>query len=306
MTKVAIIILNWKQPKLTIDTVNSVLKISQKNLDYHIYLLDNNSQDDSIDSFEINFSKNKKISIFNTGANLGYTGNNWGIRKAIKTDNYDYILLLNNDVIVDKDFLYELIKKAKSVKIPSLVGPKIYFAPHYEYHKDRYKENEIGSVIWFAGGKIDWNNIYGSNIGVDEVDKGQFDNHNIPIDFITGCCLLIDIRIINTIGMLDKRYFMYLEDMDYSQRAKLSGFKLLFASKSKIWHVNSGSSASGSKLHDYFITRNRLMFGFKYASFRTKFALLRESIKLLIIGRKYVKKGIIDYYTKNLGKGSWL
>jgi len=306
MTKIAIIILNWKQPKLTIDTVNSVLKINQKNIDFHIYLLDNNSQDTSIDDFENSFSINKKISILNTGSNLGYTGNNWGIRKAINSDNYDYILLLNNDVIVDKDFLYELIKKAKSIKIPALVGPKIYFAPHYEYHKDRYKDNEIGNVIWFAGGKIDWNNIYGSNIGVDEVDKGQYDNHDIPIDFLTGCCLLIDTKIINTIGMLDKRYFMYLEDMDYSQRVKLSGFKLLFASKSKIWHVNSGSSGSGSKLHDYFISRNRLMFGFKYATFRTKFALFRESIKLLIIGRKYVKKGIIDYFTKNLGKGSWL
>ena len=162
MTKVAIIILNWKQPKLTIDTINSVLKINQKNIDFRIYLLDNNSQDESIDSFEKNFSKNKKISILNTGANLGYTGNNWGIRKALKTDNYDYFLLLNNDVIVDKDFLYELIKKAKSTKIPSLLGPKIYFAPGYEYHKDRYKKNEIGNVIWFSGGKIDWNNIYGS------------------------------------------------------------------------------------------------------------------------------------------------
>jgi GT2 family glycosyltransferase len=306
MTKVAIIILNWKQAKLTIETINSVLQINKKGIDYHIYLLDNNSQDDSIDEFEKNFSKNKKISIFNTGSNLGYTGNNWGIKKAIKSDNYDYILLLNNDVLVDKNFLYELIKKAKSNKTPSLVGPKIYFAPHYEYHKDRYKKNEIGNVIWFAGGKIDWNNIYGSNIGVDEVDKGQFDKKEIKLDFITGCCLLIDIKIINSIGLLDSKYFMYLEDMDYSRRAKLSGFDLLFAPKSKIWHVNSGSSGSGSKLHDYFITRNRLMFGYKYASLRTKFALFRESIKLLIIGRKYVKKGIIDYYTKNLGKGSWV
>ncbi len=304
MIKIAIVVLNWNQPVLTTNTVDSLLKINSSNFKYKIFLIDNNSTDNSVTVFNSKYKGNIYIKQIQTGSNLGYVGNNVGIKISLK-EKYDYTLLINNDVIVDSNFLLELLNGAKLGY--DLVGPKIYFAPGYEYHSDWYSKNEVGNVIWSAGGQMDWNNIYGSNIGVDQVDKGQFDSNNDNIDFLTGCCLLINNRVFKKIGLLDDNYFMYLEDLEFCQRAKNSQYKLAYIFKSKIWHVNSGSSKSGGNLHDYFITRNRLYFGIKHASPKTKFALVRESLRQLFSSKSsfWKKRGIIDFYIHKLNKGSW-
>jgi GT2 family glycosyltransferase len=116
---------------------------------------------------------------------------------------------------------------------------------------------------------------------------------------------MASIGVFKTIGLLDKKYFMYLEDVDFCQRAKKSNLKLACIPSSIIWHVNSGSSKSGGDLHDYFITRNRLYFAYKYASPRTKFAIFRESIKILFGQSKWKKQAVIDLYKNKMNKGSW-
>lgn len=303
MTKVALIVLNWNQPKITIETIDSIFKIKNKSFTYKIFLLDNASSDDSLKIFNKKYSKNKLVEVIETGSNLGYVGNNVGIKAAIK-ENFDYVLLINNDVLVDPNFLEALVSQAK--KGYHLLGSKIYFAPGFEYFKNKYSKKEIGNVIWSAGGQIDWNNIYGSNIGVDEVDKGQHDQVNSNLDFLTGCCLLISKEVFQKIGLLDEKFFMYFEDVDFCQRAKQANFKLAYVPQSKIWHLNSGSSKSGGDLHDYFITRNRLLFASRYANLRAKFALFRESIRFLIKPKSsWQKKAIIDFYRSNFNKGSW-
>jgi GT2 family glycosyltransferase len=304
MTKVAIIIINWNKPDMTVDTVNSVLNINHKNINYQIFLIDNGSSDDSISVFQRNFGSNQKIKIIRNESNFGFVGgNNNAIKQILKLD-FDQILLLNNDVIVDPDFLQQLVKNTSKY---SLLGPKIYFAPGYEYHHDRYSKKDRGNVIWFAGGKIDWDNIYGSHIGVDEVDQEQHNQINNKIDFLTGCCLLIKREVIEKIGMLDEKFFMYLEDADFCQQAKQSGFKLAYIPKSKIWHINSGSSKTGGDLQNYFLTRNRLLFGFRYAKTKTKLALIKESFLQLLNPSisKWQKIAIRDFYLKKFGKGSW-
>lgn len=304
MTKIAIVVLNWNQPQLTTNTVDSILKIKTPNFNYKIFLVDNSSSDNSASIFEKKYKGNTLIEQIQTGSNLGYVGNNVGIKKSLK-EKYDYTLLINNDVIVDPSFLSELLNGAKLGY--DLVGPKIYFAPGYEYHSDWYSKKEVGKVLWSVGGKIDWNNVYGSNLGVDQVDNGQFDTNNDNIDFLTGCCLLVNNQVFKKIGLLDDKYFMYLEDLEFCQRAKKSQYKMAYIYKSKIWHVNSGSSKSGGNLHDYFITRNRLYFGIKHASPKTKFALVRESIRQLLSPKSsyWKRRGIVDFYIHKLNKGSW-
>ena len=304
MIKIAIIVLNWNQPQLTLDTIESLKKIKTVSFKHKIFLIDNNSTDNSLQIFQKEFKSNPSVEIIKNEANLGYVGNNVGIKKAIK-DKFDYVVLLNNDVLVDPNFLEELYQGAVSGY--DIVGPKIYFAPGFEYHQDWYSKKDIGKVIWSAGGQIDWNNVYGSNIGVDQVDKGQFDKNNENVDFLTGCCLMIDTNVFKKIGFLNEKYFMYLEDLDFCHKAKNNNFKLSYIYKSKIWHVNSGSSKSGGNLHDYFITRNRLYFGINNASLKTKFALIRESIKQLLSknSSSWKKRGVIDFYLQKLNKGSW-
>lgn len=305
MKKIAIIVLNWKQAKLTIETVDSLLKINHKNFKYQILIVDNASSDDSLIQFKEKYSQNKNISILETKNNLGYAGgNNFGIKKTI--NKFDYILVANNDILVDPNFLDKLFKE--SLKNPNaILSPKIYFAAGFEYWKDKYTAKEKGKVIWAIGGKMDWNNVYGSNIGIDEVDHGQYDKSHPQIDFISGCCFLIPSKILKKIGLFDEKYFLYLEDADLTIRAKNAGYKLKFVPDSIIWHINSGSSSPNSSLQDYFITRNRLIFGFRYANIRTKLALLRESIKFLFNknSSNWRKRAIIDFYINKTGKGSW-
>ncbi|MFA7676037.1 MAG: glycosyltransferase family 2 protein, partial [Candidatus Shapirobacteria bacterium] len=248
------------------------------------------------------YKNNNLIKILDTKSNLGYVGgNNFGINYALE-NNFDFIILLNNDVIVDQNFLEELLKESNHYDI---LGPKIYFAPGFEFHKDRYQKKDLGKVIWSLGGKIDWNNIYGSNISIDKVDHGQFEKINENIDFISGCCLMASRGVFKTIGLLDKNYFMYLEDVDFCQRAKRSNLKLACIPKSVIWHINSGSSKSGGDLHDYFITRNRIYFAYKYASLRTKLAVFRESFRLFFSQSKWKRQAVIDLYKHKMNKGSW-
>jgi GT2 family glycosyltransferase len=307
MKNIAIIVLNWKQPQLTVDTVESLLKINHKKFNFKIIVIDNGSTDDSVEMFRKKYQKNELIKILDTQKNLGYVGgNNFGIKYALK-HNYDYVLLLNNDVIVDNDFLTNLLKPALKNNSFGILGPKIYFAPGHEFHKDRYSKDEVGNVIWAVGGQMDWNNILGSNIGVDEVDHGQFEKMTTDLDFISGCCMLVRKEVFEKIGLLDQDYFMYLEDVDFCQRAKKAGYKLTYIPSSKIWHINAGSSKSGGDLHDYFITRNRLIFSQRFARLRTKFAVFRESIKTLFTSKsQWKRQAVIDFYLHKFEKGSWL
>ena len=300
MKKVFVIILHYKGKKLTYQCLKSLEEVKTKGFELKIIVVDNHSPE-PIDSFKKEFTQ---IDFIKSGRNLGFVlGNNLGIKKALD-QQADYVLLLNNDTKVDKDFLVELIKVAQKDPLIGIVAPKIYFAPGYEYHQTRYKTSDQGKVFWYAGGLIDWKNILASHRGVDEVDQGQY-NQLVETDFASGCALLVKRKVLDKIGLLDQRYFLYLEDVEFCQRAKKNGFKIVYAPLAKIWHFNASSSQVGGELHDYFITRNRLLFGLKYASWRTKLALLRESIKLRLRGRAWQKAGIRDFYLAKFGKGSW-
>jgi len=299
MIKLVTVILEYQNPKMTLETIESLKQaVLPKNVKQLIVVIDNSPVPDG--SLKKALKKHKNVKLITTLQNTGFAaGNNLGIRYGLK-HKADYFLLLNNDVLVERRFLRHLLA-AKA----DLAVPKIYFAKGYEYHKDRYQEDELGKVIWYAGGKFDWNEVFGRHLGVDEVDTGQYDKTK-AVDFANFCCVLIKREVIDKIGLLDPAYFLYWEDADFSHRAQMAGFKQVFVPQSKVWHKSSGSSGSGSKIHDYYLTRNRLVFGFKYAELRTKFALLRQSLRQLVGGRPGQRKGVLDFYLHRLGKGNLL
>jgi GT2 family glycosyltransferase len=306
MKKIAIVILNWKTAKLTTDTIDSLKKINKSGFSYHIFLIDNGSPDNSLEILNNKYSKDPLITIIPLSVNLGFAGgNNVGIKTALK-EPFDYLLLINSDVIVDPNFLTHLFSVIKEDKTIGAVGPKIYFAPGYEFQKNRYSQKDLGHIIWSAGSIMDWNNIYGSNLGIDEIDHGQYNIPQANMESISACCILINPQVFKNAGLMSEEYFMYYEDNDFCQKIKSAGFKIAYEPSAKIWHLNSGSNkAGGGPLHDYFLTRNRLIFGFKFASLKTKFALFRDSIRTLSIGTPWQKRGVIDFYLRKFGKGSW-
>ncbi len=305
--KVALVILNWNQGEMTLDCLRSIEKIKTDGINLEVVIVDNGSTDGSVDLIKKFFdSKSNKLmlTLLENKENLGYAeGNNTGIRHALK-NGADYVCLLNNDTRVDPGFLRELIKVAREDDQIGLVGGKIYFEKGYEFHKDRYKKDELGKVIWYAGGKIDWNNVYASHRGVDEVDRGQFDKTE-ETEYVNGCLMLIKREVAEKIGLIDSRYYLYFEEIDFCQKARKAGYRLSYTPKAKIWHLNAGSSGVGSGLQDYFITRNRLLFGLRWAPLRSKIALLKESIKLFFAGRSWQRVGVRDFYLGKFGKGSW-
>ncbi|MBI5356992.1 glycosyltransferase family 2 protein [Candidatus Collierbacteria bacterium] len=247
---------------------------------------------------------NKIIVVDNSKDNAGYSGgNNKGILQAL-AGGAEAVLLLNDDTKVDKSVMVEMLEALKDKQV-GMVSPKIYFYPGFEYHKDRYKPKDKGKVIWYAGGLIDWNNCLGIHRGVDEVDIGQYQKKE-ETEFATGCAVLVKKEVFEKIGLYDERYFLYLEDLDLSVRVKRAGFKIIYQPKAVVWHKNAQSSGSGSGLHDYFFTRNRLLFGLENASFKTKFALVRESIGIFLTGNNWKRRGVLDFYLRKLGRGSWI
>jgi GT2 family glycosyltransferase len=221
-------------------------------------------------------------------------------------------MLLNNDTEVEENLVEGLLKTFDEYPKAGAISPKIYFAKGYEFHKhslndpskEMYTKGELGHVIWYAGGTMDWNNVYGSNFGVDEVDNGQFEKVR-ETDFATGCCVMYTAKVLRNVGLLDEKYYLYLEDADVSERIKRNGHTVLYTPYAHLWHKVSQSSGIGSQLNDYFITRNRLLFGIKYAPTRAKIALLRESIRFLRKGRQWQVRGARDFYLLRFGRGSW-
>lgn len=300
MLKVFIILIYYKGKKDTIECLNSITKIDHQGFDLNTVLVDNNPEE-RIKINEKDFNS-IKLNVVKSSKNSGFSGgNNIGIKEALE-NKADYVLLLNNDTIVKEDFLTKLINFAESKKDAGIIAPKIYFAKGYEFHKSRYKEKELGKVIWYAGGVMDWENVIGHHKGVDDVDIGQF-NEKEETEFASGCCMLIKNEVFEKVGLLDEKYFLYYEDSDFSVKAKKNDFKIYFQPESIIWHKNAGSTGgSGSGIQDYYITRNRLLFGNRYAPMRSKIALNREGISLIFSGRKMQKKGAKDYFLRRFGK----
>lgn len=300
--KLAFIVVHYSDPQVTFALLDSLGKTTlPKKVKPQVYMVDNSCSED----FETDLQrKYPEVKLVTPQENLGFAGgNNLGLKQAL-ADKNDLYVLINNDTLVKKDFIKQIINsKIKDRKV-GIVGGLIYFAPGFEFKK-KYKKADRGKVIWYAGGQVDWDNVYASHRGVDQVDKGQYKKAE-ETDFITGCLLITKRKVLEKIGLLDEKYCLYLEDLDFNIRVQKAGYKTIFDPHIKLWHKVAQSSGIGSPLNDYFITRNRLLFGFKHTKLRTKFALLREGLRKLKTGTDAQKTAVKDFLTLNLGKGSWL
>jgi GT2 family glycosyltransferase len=203
--------------------------------------------EDRIDEI-LNIPSNRKMVLIKNERNYGFAeGNNIGIRFAIHTINSDYILLLNNDTAVDKNFLDELVKVTKKDKMIGFVGPKIYY----------YNKKGRTDIISHAGGTLSYWRAELWHIGDDEVDTGQYDEIR-EVNYLTGACLLVPRSVINHIGLLNPEYFLYWEDTDWCIRGGRFGYKCLYVPKAQIWHKIGGSNIS--TITEYYSVRNRFFF----------------------------------------------
>lgn len=242
---------------------------SQTNNSFHVFVVDLSKHKKNI--------KNVHQATVIPDLNKGYAyGVNIGLREAVK-NGLQYFCILNNDVYFNQDFVQKCFNSILNHP-SSIIGGKIYNAPGYEYHKDRYKKADLGKVIWYAGGRIDWDHALTPHIGVDEVDRGQFNKFK-EIDFINGALMLYDMHVHERVGLWDESYFLYFEDADFCLRAKKAGIKLYYDPSIVIWHKNAQSTEGvGSALQQKYQQVGRLKFGLKYAPLKTKFHLLKNYV----------------------------
>ncbi len=276
--KVAIIILNWNRKDDTIECLESIKQITYPN--YWVLLVDNGSTDGSVEYFKTRYHN---IEIIENKNNVGYAeGNNIGIRTAIN-NGADYVLLLNNDTVVDPDFLDELVKVVQSDPRIGFAGPKVYY---YDYNRKK-------DIINFAGGKLDIWKGRTYHIGLNEVDNGQF-NEIKEVDYVEGSCILLRKEVIKKIGLFDPVYFAYWEDNDLCMRGYRAGYISIFVPGAKIWHKISASNINRNKI--YFLTRNQFWFVKRYATWNQYilFLLYFFFFELWFTG------GIIVLYHKDL------
>ena len=329
---VVIIILNWNGWQDTIECLESIYQNNYHN--YDVIIVDNNSTDKSIDNIKkyckgqlktkstffsynpinkpiklietnpngyIKKDKNikslsKRLFLIKNDNNDGFAeGNNIGITYALNNLDHDYVMLLNNDTVVDREFLGEMLKVSESNSEIGILGPKIY------YYNDPNR-------IWFAKGKISWKFSRGLNIGYNEMDNGQFDKI-AEVEYVSGCAFLIKKEVINRIGLLDKRFFLYFEEIDWTLRANKLGYKNVFVPKGKIWHKisKSGGGIKG-KIGLYYITRNRWLFMKRWAKkpdflFFIIYQIVGALILPLILSIYYKKYELFIAYYKGLYSG---
>lgn len=286
MPRVYTVVLNWNGKDNTLSCLASLKRLSVKSFLHHCIVVDNGSTDGSQDAIQKEFPEVTCIALTR---NEGFTGgNNTGIRRALAQDA-DYVFILNNDTVVDRSVLEELLKAFED-SLVGIASPKIHF------------EKDGKTMIWYAGADVDWENIYGKHRGVDEPDTGQYDTQD-ETGYCTGCAMLVKRAVFEKIGLFDERFFAYYEDADFSVRARNAGFKLVYVPKALVFHKNAASSGgTGSKLQDYFIPRNRLLFAFKHASLRTRLALLKEALWLVGTPKRH---GITDFFLRRFGSGSF-
>lgn len=301
MPDISIIIVSYNSNQLTLECLRSLQKLSNAGAQLHVIVVDNASSDpfkvpDAID-------KSLHCEVLRSDANLGFTGgNNLGIHHAIEKYDSDYVLLLNNDTTVAPNLITALISRMEADDQCGIVVPKIYFAAGREFHAQSYSKADRGNVIWYAGGSIDWLNLNAFHRGVDEVDRGQFQTQT-ESDFATGCCLMIRREVLEKIGLLDKKYFVYLEDVDWSIKAKRYGYTIGYVDDTHVWHVNAGSSqGSGSALHQYYQARNALLFFFTYGDFRVRLQCFKLLLRYLLNGTTQQKTAAGHFLLRQFGK----
>lgn len=240
---VAVIVLTWNQRDFNVDCVDSLVKLEYPQECLQIIVVDNGSEDTTVTDIRKRYPQ---VTILENGGNLGYAeGNNVGIRHALQ-GAAQYIMLLNNDTLVAPNMLAKLIAVADQQGEVGIVSPTIY------YHSEPRR-------IWCAGAAIDWRHGNTARLQAEEIA------HNISpypqdVDFVSGCAICLKRQVVEDVGVLDRRFFMYYEETDWCIRAKKAGWRIMYVPDASVWHRTPLVRGGSSPLTDYYMNRNALLF----------------------------------------------
>lgn len=239
---VAIIIVVYNNYPDTRDCLLSLDKLDYKN--YYTVVVDNGSTDHSGENIKENFHN---VIVLRNNENLGYTGGcNTGIAYSCRELNIDYCLILNNDTVVDDEgFLASLIHSAEENATTGIVAPVVY-------------DYESPDSIQCAGVHVNL------RTGRARLIK-QISQSPIWTEAIHGCAFLVKREVLEGVGTLDNRFYLYWEETDYCLRVRKAGYQIMINPETRILHKSGKTIGGRGSLYTYYFFRNRLLLTKKHA-----------------------------------------
>lgn len=254
---VSIIILNWNGLEDTLECLAAVRKLSYQNTE--VVVVDNGSNDDS----KATLAKEKGIIFVDNSMNRGFTG---GHIDGLKKSNGDYILLLNNDALIAKDYIEKALELFDDPSV-AVVGGRSYLwddnNPKYKTTNKYYAYQDINPTTGEA--------IF------TQRDKGLAQEVNT----VSGSCVIVRKTTIDEVGYLYEPFFAYFEETDLFARIKRAGYKIMYSPDLHIWHQGGKSSTSYFQYHQ--LLKNRYIFALR--NFQTSY-LARFLLNYCRIGLK--------------------
>ena len=240
--KLAVVILNWNGLELLKKFFPSVYKYSKKQ---SLYIIDNNSNDNSIQYIKNNFPS---VKIIKNPENLSYAK---GYNEGLKHVHEEVYCLLNNDVEVTQGWLDPIIKQFKENQYLAVAQPKILD------FKNKNKFEYAGA----AGGFIDYFGYpycRGRILNTIEEDEGQYDK-NCKIFWASGACFFIRKEIFDELGGFDSNFINHMEEIDLCWRISNanSKYEKKYIFNSKVFHLGGGSLNYNNPNKIYYNIRNQ-------------------------------------------------
>ncbi|HET8655705.1 MAG TPA: glycosyltransferase family 2 protein [Longimicrobiaceae bacterium] len=237
--RVLAVVLNWCAEEDTAACLRSLAASDFAGLE--VLLVDNASPDGSGERLHQAFPA---LPYLQTGANLGYTGgNNRGIERALQ-QGYDYVLVLNNDTVVEPGCVSRLVETAERNGAACAVGAKILV-------------HDAPERVWFGGGRISRSRAVATHRLQGGLDPDPEGGPTEEVTFLTGCCMLIPAAVLRRVGGFEEDFFMYIEDVDLSLRIAAAGYRLLYEPRARVLHRVSLQDAGPSPFQIFLRDRNR-------------------------------------------------
>ncbi|MBI3967615.1 MAG: glycosyltransferase [Chloroflexi bacterium] len=234
---VAVVIPNWNLREDTAACLESLR--AARGARAQAIVVDNGSTDGSVELLRARFPEVEVIAL---GRNRGFAAAcNVGIRRALEL-GAEHVLLLNNDTIVAPDALAQLAAVARRYPTVGLLAPAVY-------HEGAPRR------LWHAGAVERWWWPM-----PQELRAGELRREVVPVDFLVGCALLVRRSTLERVGLLDERYFMYYEDLDYSLRTRAARLGLGVVPAAQVWHKVSESLRADPPRRAYLKAHYRLAF----------------------------------------------
>lgn len=293
---VGIVLVNYRGVRDTLECIDSLQNMEYRN--FFAVVVDNNSEDNSL---QLLYRKKEEydFSIIEMDKNRGFSaGNNAGIKYALQK-GAEYVVLLNNDTLVDKKWLKKLVCATQDTPNCGISIGKIYYA-------------DTADKLWYAGGKLDLKTGKVTQYGLGKKDDFACSERR-EVSFATGCCMCIGAEVFKIVGYLNEKFFLYEEDTEFCYRVLKSGMKIIYEPSAIIFHKVSASTSDGSVMSpttQYYMVRNRYIFlretfrkgwpkiwAYSYSFSMYMYYWMRGIMKL-----KYICWALQDFYNGKTGK----